>query len=59
MNKGETSKILVKNTTMLYIMNITKIILPLVTLPYLTRVLSKDCYGVVCKSGHAVYANCS
>ena len=47
MNKGETSKTLVKNTTMLYIMNITKIILPLVTLPYLTRVLSKDCYGVV------------
>ena len=47
MNKGETSKILVKNTTMLYIMNITKIILPLVTLPYLTRVLSKECYGVV------------
>ena len=28
-------------------MNITKIVLPLVTLPYLTRVLSKDCYGVV------------
>ncbi|WP_294586795.1 oligosaccharide flippase family protein, partial [uncultured Ruminococcus sp.] len=47
MNKSGTSKTLVKNTVMLYIMNITKIVLPLVTLPYLTRVLSKDCYGVV------------
>ena len=47
MNKGGTSKTLIKNTTMLYIMNITKIVLPLVTLPYLTRVLSKNCYGVV------------
>lgn len=32
---------------MLYIMNITKIVLPLITLPYLTRVLSKECYGMV------------
>lgn len=36
-----------KNTVSLYIINIAKLILPLVTLPYLTRVLSKDCYGVV------------
>ena len=47
MGRNSTSKSLVKNTTMLYIMNITKIVLPLITLPYLTRVLSKDCYGTV------------
>ncbi len=41
------NKKLVKNTAMLYIMNIAKIILPLVTLPYLTRVLSLGCYGTV------------
>ena len=38
---------IVKNTASLYAMNIAKMILPLITLPYLTRVLSKDCYGVV------------
>lgn len=47
MTKITTSKSIVKNMSMLYIMNIAKIVLPLVTLPYLTRVLSKDCYGVV------------
>lgn len=47
MSDKSTSKSIVKNTTMLYIMNIAKIALPLVTLPYLTRVLSKDCYGAV------------
>lgn len=36
-----------KNTTALYAMNMVKLILPLVTLPYLTRVLTKDCYGTV------------
>jgi PST family polysaccharide transporter len=36
-----------KNTASLYAMNIVKIVLPLITLPYLTRVLSKDCYGTV------------
>lgn len=36
-----------KNTTMLYLMNIAKVIFPLLTLPYLTRVLSVECYGVV------------
>ncbi|NLD19048.1 MAG: oligosaccharide flippase family protein [Clostridiales bacterium] len=35
------------NVSMLYIMNIAKLIFPLITLPYLTRVLSVDCYGVV------------
>lgn len=36
-----------KNTIMLYIMNIAQLILPLVTLSYLTRVLTVDNYGVV------------
>lgn len=36
----------VKNTTMLYILNITKLVLPLLTLPYLTRVFSVEAYGV-------------
>lgn len=35
------------NIVMLYIMNITQLLLPLVTLPYLTRILSVDGYGVV------------
>lgn len=47
MGKNSDIDKLAKNTTMLYVMNITKIVLPLVTLPYLTRVLSKDSYGVV------------
>ncbi len=37
----------VKNTAMLYIMNIAKLIFPLLTLPYLTRVLSVDNYAIV------------
>lgn len=47
MNENNDKGKLVKNTAMLYMMNITKIMLPLVTLPYLTRVLSKDNYGMV------------
>lgn len=35
------------NTTMLLIMNVAKLIFPLLTLPYLTRILSIDSYGVV------------
>lgn len=38
---------IVKNTIALYANNIAKMIIPLITLPYLTRVLSKDCYGTV------------
>lgn len=38
---------IVKNTMMLYLMNIAKMIFPLLTLPYLTRVLTVECYGVV------------
>lgn len=41
-----SSKI-VKNSSMLMLMNIARIGLPFVTLPYLTRVLSTDSYGVV------------
>ena len=36
-----------QNASMLLIMNIAKMIFPLITLPYLTRVLSTDTYGVV------------
>lgn len=36
-----------KNTAMLFIFNIAKIIFPFVTLPYLTRTLSTDTYGSV------------
>lgn len=41
------NKKIVKNTFMLYVMNIAKLILPLITLPYLTRVLSVEGYAVV------------
>ena len=40
-------KKIIHNTSMLYIMNIAKMIFPLITLPYLTRVLSVPGYGVV------------
>lgn len=36
-----------KNTVSLYLMNIVKLVFPLLTLPYLTRTLSTDAYGVV------------
>lgn len=40
-------KLFFKNTVALYLMNIVKLVFPLLTLPYLTRVLSTDAYGVV------------
>ena len=42
-----TKNNVLKNTIMLYIMNIAKMVFPLLTLPYLTRVLSSDMYGLV------------
>ena len=42
----KTNKI-VKNTTWLFIFNIAKILFPFITLPYLTRVLSTETYGIV------------
>ncbi|KJS17958.1 MAG: hypothetical protein VR69_02745 [Peptococcaceae bacterium BRH_c4b] len=41
------NKTLYKNTFMLYLMTAAKYILPLVTLPYLTRVLEPDGYGII------------
>lgn len=38
---------ILKNVLYLYGLSIAKIIFPLLTLPYLTRVLSIECYGVV------------
>lgn len=40
-------KKLIKNTVYLYIFTITKILIPLITLPYFTRVLSIEKYGMV------------
>ena len=36
-----------KNTVMLYIIAVAKLIFPLLTLPYLTRILSEESYGLV------------
>lgn len=41
------SKVLLSNTIMMYLMSIAKIVIPLVSMPYLVRVLSVDCYGSV------------
>ena len=51
-------KTYLKNIIMLYGMSIAKIVFPLLTLPYLTRVLfrRKLRRGFVCKSRNAVYA---
>lgn len=38
---------MINNTIMFYLMTVAKIIFPLITLPYLTRILSVDSYGVV------------
>ena len=44
-NKEE--KTATKNTFMLYLMTFAKMVFPLITLPYLTRVMSVPTYGVV------------
>ena len=45
MRKKYTSTLF--NTIMLYLLTAAKTIFPLLTLPYLARVLSVDCYGTV------------
>lgn len=46
------------NVIMLYIMNIAQIVMPLITLPYLARILSVSSYGVVSYvKSIMVYAN--
>lgn len=40
-------KLLVNNTIMMYMLSIAKLVIPLISLPYLTRVLSVECYGSV------------
>ena len=42
-----SNKKLASNVIMLYVMTLGKYLLPLITLPYLTRVLTPDYYGVV------------
>lgn len=38
---------IIENTSMLLLLNIAKLVFPFFTLPYLTRIMSTDCYGVV------------
>ena len=47
MKTNETTKRIANNAAMLMIFNIAKIIFPFVTLPYLTRILSTETYGIV------------
>ena len=47
MAMNKETKTATRNTFMLYLMNIAKMVFPLLTLPYLTRVLSVPVYGVV------------
>ena len=44
---GKNAKNIVKNTVMLLIMNMAKLVFPLFTLPYLTRILTTNLYGSV------------
>lgn len=43
----KTKNRILKNTTMLIIFNIAKILFPFITLPYLTRIFSTEVYGTV------------
>lgn len=47
MNINSKEKLLAKNTLMLYIMQISSYIFPLISFPYLTRVLGAEKYGIV------------
>ncbi len=44
---NNSEKRTLKNVVMLYLMTFVKLVLPLVTLPFLTRVFSEETYGVV------------
>lgn len=44
---GINGKHVIKNTLYLYILTFAKLIFPILTLPYLTRVLNTDTYGAV------------
>ena len=46
MDKQKT-RVLINNTLMMYVLSIAKLIIPLISLPYLTRVLTVDTYGAV------------
>ena len=43
----KSEQIIFKNSSMLLLLNIAKLVVPFITLPYLTRVLSTDTYGLV------------
>lgn len=43
----EKEKRIAKNTSMLLLLNIAKLVFPFITLPYLTRVMSTEYYGIV------------
>lgn len=47
MNKVFSKKNVIRNVIHLYGFNIAKILFPLITLPYLARVLTTDAYGVI------------
>lgn len=47
MKVDKKGKLIIKNMSMLLLLNIAKLIFPFVTLPYLTRVLSTEGYGIV------------
>ena len=41
------NKVLINNTIAMYMLSIAKLVIPLISLPYLTRVLTVECYGSV------------
>lgn len=43
----KSEQIILKNSSMLLLLNIAKLVVPFITLPYLTRVLSTGTYGLV------------
>ncbi len=49
--KKSGEKTVVKNTFMQYVLYIAQMVFPLITIPYITRVLSVDSYGIYTYSG--------